>query len=318
MRESILTTGQSAFPVHNVRTEGLKIDESFLKRYTGILISAEEASSIQYYIENNERYVDAVDSMKYDQLEKISDLLGLQLIIPAIRMPLETLSSEQLDGSMHRLIRKAHSSYETLNLLYELMGRNITNRKTLLPAVPHSSRGFGSKRAASGRLVFENTSFKAIEVRYRPTLLYPNDVDPSDVSMAKACDNMLVDASDVVEYNFRKTPASPQFAIYSILSPESAAIWHGVGKQQGMEIVRSYYSVHYAHSNRLIFQDVPKTNNGVPLQLDLVVSKMLRHPNYGNIDASVGTVNIPEILRKTTSTRVLQIKELLRRLSIGT
>ncbi|MGQ9514079.1 MAG: hypothetical protein ACUVTL_03370 [Thermoproteota archaeon] len=209
LRESIVTTGQSAFPAHSVRTEGLKIDESFLKRYMGVLISSDEASKIQHHIENNERYVDAVDSMKYDQLEKISDQLGLQLVIPALRMPLETLSSEQFNGPMHRLIREAHSDYETISLLYELMGRSITKRKTLLPVVPHSSKGFGSKRAASGRLIFDNIVFKAIKVRYRPTLLYPNDIDPSDVSMARACEDVFVEARDIIEYSFRKTPASP-------------------------------------------------------------------------------------------------------------
>jgi hypothetical protein len=313
LRESIVATGQSAFPAHSIRTDGLKIDETFLRKYKDILVSADEASRIQYYVENEERYVDAVDSMKYDQLEKLSDLLGIQLVMPALRMPLETLSSERSDGPMHHLIRQAHSSYETLTLLYQLMGRSITKRKTLLLVVPHSSKGFGSKRAASGRLVFENETLKSIKVHYRPTLLYPNDIDSSDVSIAKACDNLSVEAKDILEYSFIKTPASPQFALYSVLSPEAAAIWHGVGLQQGGEVVRSYYSMHSAQCKHLIFQDIPKPYSGIPLQLDLIAGKMLRHPTHGNVDASVGTVNLPEMLKKATSVRVLQANELLRK-----
>ncbi|MBO3802951.1 MAG: hypothetical protein JTT11_03625 [Candidatus Brockarchaeota archaeon] len=317
LRGSIVETGQSAFPAHGVRTEGLRICESFMKKYEGILVSAEEASMIQHHLENEVRYVDAVDSMKYDQLEKLSDQLGIQLVLPALRMPLETLSSERTDGPMHRLVRQAHGGYETISLLYGFMGRNITKRKTLLLAVPHSSKGFGSKRAASGRLVFENAELKAVEVRYRPTLLYPNDVDKSDVSVAKACDDLSVEAKDILEYSFLKTPASPQFALYSVLSPEAAAIWHGVGSQQGREVVRSCCSVHSAHSKRLVFQDVPKPHRGIPLQLDLVASRMLRHPKHGNIDASVGTVNLPEILKNATSARVLKAGELLRSAGSG-
>jgi len=314
LRESIVTTGKSAFPAYNITTDGLSMDEAFLKKYTGILISNDEVSRIQFYIENMERYVDAVDAMKYEQLNKLSDQLGIQLVIPALRMPLETLSLEGEGGVAHQLICQTHSDYDTISLLYELMGRSITKRKTLLPVVPHSSKGIGSKRAASGKLTFENTEFRGIKVSYRPTLLYPNDVDESDVSIAKACEDLYVDAKDLIEYSFKRTPASPQFALYSILSPEAAAVWHGIGVHQGAEIVKSYVSIHSAHSQGHIFPGIPKPFKGIPLQLDLVAEKMLRHPTHGNIDASVGTVDLAELLKTPMATRVLQMNEFLRKI----
>jgi len=312
LRESIVTTGKSAFPAYNLTTEGLRIDEAFLRRYRGILIENGEVSRIQSYMGGIERYVDAVDASKYEQLEETSDQLGIQLAIPALRMPLETLSSEGKDGDVHRLVRLIHGDYETISLLYESMGRSITKRKTLLPVVPHTSKGVGSKRAASGKLAFENTEFKGIKVSYRPTLLYPNDVDASDVSIAKACEDIYVEAPDIVEYDYTKTPASPQFVLYSILSPESAAIWHGIGVHQGAEIVKSYVSVHSAHSQGQIFPNISKPYRGIPLQLDLVADKMLRHPTHGNIDASIGTVDLGELLKRPMATRVLPANEFLR------
>ena len=63
------------------------------------------------------------------------------------------------------------------------MGRSMKNLTTLL-TVPHSIRGYGSKRAARGRIYFEGTKLKSIRVDYRTTLLYPNAIDPADVSVA--------------------------------------------------------------------------------------------------------------------------------------
>jgi hypothetical protein len=316
LRASILETGRSAFPAHNITTEGLKVDDAFLRKYAGILITESEASRIQHYLENAKRYVDAVDAMKYDQLRRISDRLGIQLTIPAIRMPLEALSAESQDGPMHQLIRQTHSDYGTISIVYELMGRSIKKRKTLLPVVPHSGNGVGSKRAASGKLIFDNDEFRGIKVSYKPTLLYPNDVDASDVSIARACEDVSVEAKDIIDYNFKRTPASPQFALYSILSPEAAAVWHGVGPggHQGAEIVKSYLSVHAAHSERAIFGGIPKPYKGVPLQMDLCVDRMLRHPVHKNIDASIETVDLTGMLKDATATRVLPMDEFVRRI----
>jgi hypothetical protein len=313
LRESIVTSGKSALPAYNLTTEGLRMDEAFLKKYMGILISPEEVSRIQYHLENVDRYVDAIDAMKYEQLHWLSDQLGIQLVIPALRMPLETLTSEGEGGAVHQLIRQTHSDYGTISLIYELMGRSITKRKTLLPVVPHSSKGVGSKRAAAGKLIFENMDFRGIKVSYRPTLLYPNDVDEGDVSIAKACEDLSVDAQDILQYDFKRTPASPQFALYSILSPEAVAVWHGIGIHQGSEIVKSYVSIHSAHDQGSIFPSIPKPFKGIPLQLDLVAERMLRHPIHHNIDASVGTVDLAELLKKPTAVRVLKVDEFLRK-----
>ncbi|MEM3046058.1 MAG: hypothetical protein QW057_03125, partial [Candidatus Bathyarchaeia archaeon] len=246
LRASVRETGQSAFPAAKVTMRGLKLDHAFVAKYRGALLSEQEAEEIEELLkaEAQMRYVDFVDSFKYEQLSRLSESLGLHLSIPALRMPLETLGAERSEGPLHSLIRESHRDYGTIAQLYALMGRNIRKRKTLLLTVPHSKEGYGSKRAAQGQMVMNDRGLERLEAKYRTVSLYPNEVDRNDVSIAEADGSIAVDARSMLEYNFAETPSSPQFALYSLLSPEDAAIWHGVGKYAGTEVVRSYVSIH--------------------------------------------------------------------------
>ena len=46
LKQSIVDSGQSAFPVVNVTTNGLKIDEAYAKKYDGSMISKKECELI--------------------------------------------------------------------------------------------------------------------------------------------------------------------------------------------------------------------------------------------------------------------------------
>ena len=186
LRESIVNSGQSAFPAANVSKDQLRVDEGFIKKYRDSLIAKKDLESIAYHLENttSNSYVDFVDAVKYDMLAELSKRLGIHLITPALRMPMEQLKQEGKKGPLHSLIEEAHKDYNTIRRLYDLMGRNILKHKTLLPTVPHSKHGYGSKKAARGQLFFENECLKEIKVKYRPTFLYPNEIDKSDLSTA--------------------------------------------------------------------------------------------------------------------------------------
>ena len=46
LKQSIVDSGQSAFPAANVKTDGLKIDEAYAKKYDGSMISKKECELI--------------------------------------------------------------------------------------------------------------------------------------------------------------------------------------------------------------------------------------------------------------------------------
>ncbi len=318
LRDSIVNSGQSAFPAANVSKDELRVDDEFIRKYRDSLVAKEDLESIAYHLENtvSNSYVDFVDAVKYDMLAELSKRLGIHLIIPALRMPVEQLKQEGKKGRLHSLIGEAHKDYNTVRRLYDLMGRNILKHKTLLPTVPHSKHGYGSKKAARGQLFFENDSFKEIKVKYRPTFLYPNEIDKSDLSTAKAHDDIVVKGDMLKDYGYFQTPSSPQFALYSTLSPEDASLWHGVGKYAGSEIIQSYASIHSAHTANEIFSRLKKPHQGVPIQFDLVAEKMLSHPIHNNIDSSVNCVeNLEEILTQGTTVRVLSMDGSLRKIT---
>ena len=64
-------------------------------------------------------------------------------------------------------------------------------KRTTLLTVPHSKKGFGSKRAARGKLHFENGKFLDANVKYKTTALYPNAMDPEDIAVAVCDDNFM-------------------------------------------------------------------------------------------------------------------------------
>ncbi len=292
-RSSIVESGQSAFPSASVITDRLNVDSSFLAKYEGSLVSRDDVASIEAHLkEGSANYLDLVDSVKYDMLRKASEVLGMHLCIPTYRMPLDVLKNEKPGQPMHKLVQDSHHDYDTIGCIYELMGRNLGKRKTLLLTVPHSPKGFGSKRAVQGSIAFKQDHFDHIKVQYKTTLLYANELDKeeTDVSAARAEDSFAVEAEKIVNYDYSQTPLSPQFALYDVLSPEDTAIWHGIGVFGSMELIRSIVSVRSACLRKAVLGEVACRGNKPPLQLSLLPDKMWRHPQYGNIDASVGCV----------------------------
>jgi len=226
-------------------------------------------------------------------------------------MPLEIMKRETPEGSLHQVIQESHSSFETIKNIYALMGRNI-KKKTLLLMVPHSKKGFGSKKSAKGKLVFRDNTLDQISVKYETVPLYPNMIDPSDVSIAKADDTLSVEAKRITDYDYSQTPSSPQFALYCLLSPENASVWHGVGKFAGSEVVKSFISVKSAYLNGTILKgisSIPKWSIKVPLQFNLVPGKMWIHPKYKNIDASLGCIkDVESLVKMGMNLELLNIK----------
>jgi hypothetical protein len=300
LKQSIVTSGQSAFPAAYVKTANLKLDEQFVAKYGGTLISKAEAELISAHLTNsNGSYLDFSDSVKYDQLEALSDVFGMDLSLPALRMPLATLQAETKDGLLHRIISETHKDFDSVKQAYECMGRSIANRTTLM-TVPHSRLGYGSKRAARGKLRFNGNKLESVTVTYKTTKLYPNAIDPDDVSVAQAQDSFNVAGERLADYSFGETPSSPQFFLYSLGSPENAALWHGVGAFASPQLLQSYSSVRAVCREERMFKGLRDfgVRTEVPMQLNLSPDSMWVHPVHRNIDASIGCVeNLMDLAR---------------------
>lgn len=310
LKGSIVTSGQSAFPSAYVKTENLKVDENFAGKYDGTLISQGEIALIRQCIENcGNSYVDMVDAVKYAQMEKLSVSFGIDLCLYAMRMPIETMQREDAQGLLHHIIRETHRDYYAIEKAYNCMGRSIKKRTTLL-TVPHSARGYGSKRAARGRIYFEDEKLKSVKVSYKTTPLYPNAIDPNDISVAKAEDEFTVEGEALTNYNFRETPSSPQFFLYSLASPENAALWHGIGVFGAKELLKSYASIRTACANNALIRNLEAhgVSTKIPIQFNLSPQCMWVHPKHRNIDASIGCVeNLEDLARMGMRIEQLQI-----------
>ena len=293
LKESIVASGQSAIPAANIRTDQLKVDTEYLKKYDGTLISRKETELLANNLESaNGSYLDFVDSIKYKQLEELSEFFGMNLSLYALRMPLSSLQAEDKDGLLHYIISESHHDYEAINEAYSCMGRSMTKRTTLL-TVPHSKKGFGSKRAARGKIHFEDNKLQDVTIKYKTTKLYPNAIDPGDVSVAKCEDSFTVQGEALADYSFEQTPSSPQFFLYSMGSPEDAAIWHGVGAFASPQLLQSYSSARRACREGKLMKNLKEKYNlkvFLPLQFNLSPEGMWSHPVHRNIDASIGTV----------------------------
>jgi hypothetical protein len=130
-------------------------------------------------------------------------------------------------------------------------------------------------------------------VSYRTTPLYPNAIDPNDVSIAKAEDDFSVEGEKLVNYSFKETPSSPQFFLYSLASPENAALWHGIGAFASPQLLSSYTAIRLACAGDSLIKDLKEkyhVSTEIPLQFNLVPQKMWVHPVHRNIDASIGCV----------------------------
>ena len=293
LKESILNSGQSAFPCATVKTDTLQIDQKFAQKYDGSLICKEEVELIARHLQTcNNSYVDMVDAVKYEQLENLSKLFGISLNVYSMRMPLTILKTESTDGLLHHIIRETHRDYQAIQCVYLCMGRSMKNLTTLL-TVPHSQKGFGSKRAARGRIYFEGTKLKNVKVDYRTVLLYPNAIDSSDISVAKADDSFTVEGDKLANYDFKTTPSSPQFHLYSLASPENAVLWHGIGAFGASELLKSYTTTRLACGRDLFIRGLSEKygiDMKIPLQFNLMPKHMWFHPVHRNIDASIGCI----------------------------
>jgi hypothetical protein len=301
LKASIVESGQSALPAASVKTAGLAVDPRFADTYEGTLICGGEIDLIENLLaSSNGSYLDFVDSVKYTQLKRYSDFFGMNLFLPSLRMPLSTLQGETKTGLLHHIISETHQSYDSVRQAYECMGRSMSNRTTLL-TVPHSSKGYGSKRAARGKLYFNEAKFEKMNVRYVDTLLYPNDIDKEDVSVAKCEDNFTVPAQKLADYTYGETPSSPQFFLYSMGSPEDAALWHGVGVFGATQLLQSYTTVRTVCRQAKFMVGLKENFDArvePPLHLNLTPACQWVHPEHHNIDASIGCVkNLGDLAR---------------------
>jgi len=313
LKESIVASGQSAFPAAYARTEKLGIDPQFVDKYAGNLICTSEVDLINRQLESAEgSYVDFVDSLKYAQLEEISETFGVDLGIYALRMPIETLQAETKDELLHYIIRETHRDYESISQAYNCMRRSMAKRTTLL-TVPHSKKGYGSKRAARGKLHFEGSKLKSVTVKYQTTRLYPNEIDPEDVSIAKGEDSFTVTGEQLADYSFSETPSSPQFFLYSLASPENAVLWHGIGAFAAPKLLQSYVSVRESCKRGQPIRDLHQKYGvwtEVPLQFNLVPDHMWIHPVHRNIDSSIGCVEkLEDLARRGMKVEKLSVLE---------
>jgi hypothetical protein len=302
LKQSIVDSGQSAFPAANVKTDQLKIDGAYLKKYDGSLISKKEGELISEGLANsNGSYLDLVDSIKYSQLKDLSAFFGMDLALYTLRMPISMLKTETKDGLMHHIIQESNRDYASIEEAYKCMGRSLKNRTTLL-TVPHSKKGFGSKRAARGKLHFENGKLLDVAVKYKTTQLYPNAMDPEDIAVAVCEDDFTVPGEKLADYSFIETPSSPQFFLYSIGSPEDATLWHGIGAFAAPQLLQSYRSGRIAcREGRLIKNLTEKygVKVDVPLQFNLSPEGIWSHPVHRNIDASIGSVeDLPDLAHR--------------------
>jgi hypothetical protein len=302
LKKSLVDSGQSAVPAANVKTDQLKVDQAHVKKYDGTLISQKEATLIDESLRTSSgSYLDLVDSIKYTQLTEMSKFFGIDLSLYTLRMPLSTLQLENKDGLLHYIIRESHQDYASIEQAYTCMNRSMTKRTTLL-TVPHSKKGFGSKRAARGKLHFENGKFLDATVKYKTTALYPNAMDPEDVAVAVCDDSFVVSGEKLADYSYTETPSSPQFFLYSMGSPEDAAIWHGVGAFGATQLLQSYSSARNACMGGSLIKDLSvkyKVKLGVPLQFNMSVEGMWSHPVHRNIDASIGSIeDLPDLAHR--------------------
>ena len=215
-------------------------------------------------------------------------------------MPIATLQTEAKNGLLHHIISETHRDYGAVKQAYDCMGRSMTKRTTLL-TVPHSKKGYGSKRAVRGKIHFNGTKLEDLSVRYQTTRLYANAIDPADVSIAQAEDNFTVPGEKLADYSFSETPSSPQFFLYSLGSPENAALWHGIGAFAAPQLLQSYASIRGVCRQGLMIRDLQEkygVKTEVPMQFNLAPEGMWVHPVHRNIDASIGCIENPADLAR--------------------
>jgi hypothetical protein len=302
LKQSIVDSGQSAVPVANMKTDGLKIDAAYANKYDGSLISKKETDLITETLHAcDDSYLDFVDTVKYEQIVELSAFFGMDLSLHTLRMPLSILKAENKEGLLHYIISESNRDYASVEEAYNCMGRSMNKRTTLL-TVPHSKKGFGSKRAARGKLHFEDKKFLDATVTYKTTALYPNAIDPEDIAVAVCEDKFTVAGEKLSSYSYAETPSSPQFFLYSMGSPEDATVWHGVGAFGASQLLQSYANARTACREGRLIKDLNQKyhlNVRIPLQFNLAPEGLWSHPIHRNIDASIGSVeDLPDLAHR--------------------
>ncbi|MCI4369333.1 MAG: hypothetical protein L3K09_07220, partial [Thermoplasmata archaeon] len=125
LRASILASGQSALPVHRVRGDGLASDPAFVAKYLGALVSPLDLKEIAEELAGDGGYAEFVERVKYRQLARLSEALGVDLAIPSYRLPLAPLAAESGNGPIHDLVRSCHRDLSSLREVYSLFGREM-------------------------------------------------------------------------------------------------------------------------------------------------------------------------------------------------
>ncbi len=93
------------------------MDEKFGEKYRGTLICKTETELIANILEHTQgSYLDFDDAVKYAQLTEYSEVFGMNLFLPSLRMPLATLQAEDKEGLIHHIIREVHRDYESFSL----------------------------------------------------------------------------------------------------------------------------------------------------------------------------------------------------------
>ncbi len=317
LKESIVASGQSAFPVATVTTEKLEIDQTFAQKYEGSLICKDEIETIKRHLQTrNNSYMDMVDAVKYELMENFSKSFGINLSLYAMRMPLAIMKNEKPEELLHYIMQEVHRDYESVERVYNCVGRSIKSRTTLL-TIPHSLKGYGSKRAAKGKIYFGGNMLKNVKVDYETTLLYPNAIDPADISIARADDHFIVEGNKLAKYNYVETPSSPQFFLYMLASPENAALWHGIGAFGASQLVKSYITVRFACNRGTLIKNLKEkygVSAEIPLQFNLMPEHMWAHPIYHNIDASLGCVeNLSDLALRGMKIETLPAANFIRK-----
>jgi hypothetical protein len=316
LRASLYETMQTALPVAYVENKGLEVDPDFVKKYRDKLVTEEEAGKLDKCLEkfgSLKWYTDLVDIFKYDQLGELSGTVGMDLKIPFMRMPLETLQKEGSDGTLHSTIRRCYEDDEILRGIYQVLSKPLSNYLLTVPLLGN----LGSKRVAKGKIEERDGKIVGIKVsNLKRMRLSPNEIDRKDVSYAICCDKKIrkkIGIEDLKKFEYAKMPLSPQFAIYMIQSPENGAFWHGMGGYQSTALVGSYVAMN--HQFDRFFKGLPKPHPGVPVQFDingLLNNAFINSIPHKNVDASLGCVSdgkLEKILLAGLKCRIVDTKK---------
>jgi hypothetical protein len=82
--------------------------------------------------------------------------------------------------------------------------------------------------------------------------------------------------------------------LYSIGSPEDAAVWHAVGSFASPQLLQSCSSARIACREGKLIKNLSEEYNirlDVPLQFNLAPEGEWSHPIHRNIDASMGSID---------------------------